>query len=355
MPLNSGILQQIAAGGQSLAPEMMRKGAQLGQQLKLARQADADRSALQEIAQAFGSGGSDVAIQRAGELGHLGPALQIQQRQIQQQNAERQANQSRSAIGKLRDDLQAGRISQDDFRQGVRALQSRVGGFMSVSPGATVFDRGTGQPVFSAPGKPTKLSPSERKAKRESENKALNLDATIKRLDEATGLVDRAFSGTGAGVRGALGTNLPDALVPDIIAEPGGARATTELGKILSLEAVQAMAQNLTGATTNFELQKFVDILADPAAPPDQKRRTIQRMRDLAANQLALEQERVQELDPQQQGQQPAEPDTFAPSPIEANTQAALREAQEAIAAGADPQAVIQRMEEAGFDTTGLQ
>jgi len=115
MPLNSGILQQIAAGGQSLAPEMMRKGAQLGLQLKRAQQADADRSALQEIARSFGAGGSDAALQTASQLGQFGPALQLQQRQ---QQAQRFADQQAQ-----RDEDQAFRQQQFGAQQDFRNQQ----------------------------------------------------------------------------------------------------------------------------------------------------------------------------------------------------------------------------------------
>lgn len=126
MPLNSGILQQIAQGGQSLAPEMMRKGAQLGQQLKLAQQADQDRSALQAIAQAFQQGGSEAAIQTAGQLGQLAPAMRLQQQQDQAERAaQAQAfrEQQFGAQQAQRDEDQAFRQQQFGAQQDFRGQQ----------------------------------------------------------------------------------------------------------------------------------------------------------------------------------------------------------------------------------------
>jgi hypothetical protein len=56
------------------------------------------------------------------------------------------------------------------------------------------------------------------------------------------------------------------------------------------------MASTLKGATTNFELQEFVNILADSSTPPDIRARTIDRMITLANGRRQTLQKRIDEL-----------------------------------------------------------
>lgn len=355
------LLQQIAAGAQPRMADAMAKGYQQGNALLQMRQAQEDRNALAQIAQAFGQHGPDAAYRKAGELGQLEAATGlytgIQDRAYkasQQDLARQRLDQPMSAVGKLRSDLTSGRITSDEYKAGMQALQSRVGGFMTVSPGSAVIDRTTGQQVYQAPTKAKSMTPSERKAYREDQETAINLDATIGRLDEAIALVPNAFEGAGAGARGYVGTNLPDWIVHDSIANPQQAKATSELQKILNLEAVQAMAQNLKGATTNFELQEFQRILADPTAPNDVKLRTIQRMKQLAENQLALSRQRIDEFEGGQEQQQAIPQQSGVGTGNTADEQQAINGAIDAINRGADPALVRQRLEQFGIDPAVL-
>jgi hypothetical protein len=356
------LLSMIAQGAQPRLAEAGFQGYRQGNAMLQAQQAQADRNALAKIAQAYGSGGPEAARSMAGQLGQLQPTMKIDNTLYgrgldaqKQEIARQRLSQPMSGVGKLRADFDAGRIDSDEFRTGLQALQSRVGGLMTVSPGSTVLNRNTGQPIFSAPAKPVKLSPSERKAKRESENNLLNLDATVGRLNSALSLVDNAFSGVGAGARGYLGTNLPDVMVDDRIADPERAKATRELQGLLNLEAVQTMAQTLAGATTDFEMQEFKRILADPTAPPDLKRRTINRMLELAQKQANLERERIQEFngEAQPQGRQEM-PQSATGTGNTQDEQNIINMAIDALNKGADPIAVRQRLEQYGVDPAVL-
>lgn len=356
------LLQQIAAGAQPRMADAAARGYTQGANMLANMQAQQDRNALAQIAQAFGQQGPDAAYRKAGELGQLEAATGlyggIQDRaykQGQQELARQRLDQPMSAVGKLRSDLTSGRITPDEYKTGMQALQSRVGGFMTVTPGSAVIDRTTGQPVYQAPTKAKSMTPSERKAYREDQEAALNLEATVKRLDEAMALAPNVYEGVGAGIRGAIGVNLPDGMVPDALANRQQAMATSELQKILNLEAVQAMAQNLKGATTNFELQEFQRILADPTAPNEIKMRTIQRMKQLAENQLALSRQRIGEFEGAEGGdggvQQQQSATGTGNTPDE---QDAINRAIDAINRGADPEMVRQRLEQFGIDPAVL-
>lgn len=161
--------------------------------------------------------------------------------------------------------------------------------------GQSIVDPETFQPLYTDPTRST-ITATDRRAIHASEDENVNLEGTIEALNRAKELNASTFSGFGAGMRGRLGAKLPDALVPNVIAEPGAANATVEWQNIMSPEAIKSMSATLTGATTNFELQKFEQILSDPSTPPDIRQRTIDRMLQLAERKRALNASRIQEL-----------------------------------------------------------
>lgn len=140
------------------------------------------------------------------------------------------------------------------------------------------------------------MSASMLKLKRETETSIVDLENTKAVLTRAMELAPKAFSGVGASTRAYLGSRLPDGAVPDFIADKAGADATTEFGNIMSMEAIQSMSNSLKGATTDFELRKFEQILSDPSVPANIKVATIKRMMALADSKLALEQQRLDEF-----------------------------------------------------------
>lgn len=129
-----------------------------------------------------------------------------------------------------------------------------------------------------------------------SEDEATNLDTTIDQLTAAKGLNDQTYEGYGAGLRANIGSKLPDMLVPDRIANPATSKNTLEWQKLMEPEAIKTMASSLKGATTDFELNKFVTLLSDPSTPRDVRKRVITRMKTLAERKRSLARERINEL-----------------------------------------------------------
>lgn len=68
----------------------------------------------------------------------------------------------------------------------------------------------------------------------------------------------------------------------------GDIQRTLKFSNIMSQEAISAMASSLKGATTNFELEEFKSILADPSAPAAVKKMVVSRMREVARNARVL-------------------------------------------------------------------
>jgi hypothetical protein len=202
----------------------------------------------------------------------------------------------------------------------------------------------------------TPLSATDKKAIFEAEDAMPQLQGTVENLNRALELNKSTFSGAGAGLRATLGANLPDAMVPDFIADRKTALATSEWQKIMGPEALQAMASTLKGATTDFELRKFIEMLGDPQTPPQVREGVIKRMKTLVERKMQVQESRVRDLRggtyfKPDGGSAPASP--AAPSGG-GQQGGALQQAREAIDRGADRNAVIKRLRENGIDATGL-
>lgn len=170
-----------------------------------------------------------------------------------------------------------------------------------------ILDKTTGEftPKGKSPirGKPG-LSPTEFKAKRESETDLLNLEQTLTSLGEALGLADNVFEGAGAEAMTYIGAKVPGG---GYLVDADKANKTASYSSIMSPEAIKTMADTLKGATTDFELRKFETILSDPSQPNNIKKQVITRMLNLAKNKHELETKRLQEFDARENsGQTPA-------------------------------------------------
>lgn len=204
----------------------------------------------------------------------------------------------------------------------------------------------------------TPISATDKKAIFEAEDAMPQLQGTIENLDRALELNKSTFSGAGAGVRATIGANLPDAMVPDFIADKKTALATSEWQKIMGPEALQAMASTLKGATTDFELRKFIEMLGDPQTPPQVREGVIKRMKTLVERKKQIQEARTRDL----RGGTYFKPDgAGAPAspaaPSGGMPQAAgnpLQQARDAIERGADRNAVIKRLRDNGIDPSGL-
>jgi hypothetical protein len=148
---------------------------------------------------------------------------------------------------------------------------------------------------------PAKKSVTEMKQIYSSDDEVTTLSNTIKALDDAAKLISpeaeaagtAAFEGTGSGIAGIIGSRFPGG---NLLFDENRSKATDEYGAMMSFEAIKAMADTLKGATTDFELNKFVEILADPSQPREIRRRTMGRMRQLAQDRLNLAKRRSEEI-----------------------------------------------------------
>jgi hypothetical protein len=147
-----------------------------------------------------------------------------------------------------------------------------------------------------SPRADTPLSPTDKKAIFDAENDIPRLEATIKNIERAKELNPNVYSGYTASMRGALGAKLPDMVVPDFIATPEGGKATSEWDQLMGSEAIKMMSETLKGASTDFEMRKFLSIAADTSQPADVRERAMDRFVSLAKQELALRQTRARDL-----------------------------------------------------------
>lgn len=142
-------------------------------------------------------------------------------------------------------------------------------------------------------GRDETLTAGDRKVINEAEDELPNIKGTREALQRALDLNSKAFSGVTAGARAFIGSNVPGG---SMVVDKAGADATTEWQKIMGPEALKVMADTLKGATTDFELKKFIEMLADPTTKPEIRASVIKRMDVLAGRKQENAERRIQEL-----------------------------------------------------------
>jgi len=163
--------------------------------------------------------------------------------------------------------------------------------------------RATGVDPASAEGKKllfpktdTPISATDKKAIFSAEDDVPRLEATIQNIQRAKELNPSVYSGVGASIRGTMGAKLPDMLVPDAIASPERGAATSEWDQLMGAEAIKLMGETLKGASTDFEMRKFLGIAADTSQPPKVRENAMNRFVDLANKELDLRKKRASGL-----------------------------------------------------------
>lgn len=137
------------------------------------------------------------------------------------------------------------------------------------------------------------MSSTDKKAIFEAEDETAKLKSTVDVLNRAKELAPKAFTGYGADLLGSIGVNIPGA---GYVVDEGKAKATVELGQILSGEAIKNMSQTLKGASTDREMAEFQRLMADPKLPADLKLKAIERMQTLATRQQQILDARMNQL-----------------------------------------------------------
>lgn len=197
------------------------------------------------------------------------------------------------------------------------------------------------------------LTATDKKAILEAdENVGVNR-AGIQAIDQAKRLSPKANSGWGANLRAQIGANLPDMLVPDFISSPESSTATLDFDNAVVGQALGQLKATFGGNPTEGERKILLDLQGASGKPAAVRNEILQRARIAAENRLRLNEQRSQEL----RGGQFYKPGggSAASNPLSYDSGAGdpMAEAQAAIAKGADPQKVMERLQQLGIDPRG--
>lgn len=199
------------------------------------------------------------------------------------------------------------------------------------------------------------LTATDKKAILEAdENVGVNR-AGIQAIDQAKKLSPQANSGWGANLRAQIGANLPDMLVPDFISSPESSTATLDFDNAVVGQALGQLKATFGGNPTEGERKILLDLQGASGKPAAVRNEILQRARIAAENRLRLNEQRSQEL----RGGQFYKPGggSAASNPLSYDSGSGdpMAEAKAAIAKGADPQKVMQRLQELGIDPRGTR
>jgi hypothetical protein len=152
-------------------------------------------------------------------------------------------------------------------------------------------------------------NPSELRAIHQAQDELPGLQGTVETLNRASEINDKIYPGM-QNYLGKIGGNL----VQTLGLTPGPrASATMQWDKLMSAEALTAMAEQLKGSTAYQEMLEYKKIIADPTLPAKERQEAINRMRTLAVRQMQIKQQRLKELrgyDPTEQQPQRGGPAT---------------------------------------------
>jgi len=217
--------------------------------------------------------------------------------------------------------------------------------------------------IFIATGKMPRedqqpLTAHDKKAIIEADDKVMASQNVLSLLDEAMRLNPKAHTGFLAGTRAMLGNNLPDWLVPDAIASPESAAATTNFENISIAGALSQLRTTFGAAPTEGERKILLELQGAINQPVKVREDILRRAYVLAEKRMKEQQGIADGLRGgtfYKQGGGVKPPTATGPAATSAPAPAAvLSEARAAIQRGAPREAVLQRLRDNGIDPAGL-
>jgi hypothetical protein len=140
------------------------------------------------------------------------------------------------------------------------------------------------------------LTATDRKAILEADEGVLAANSAIEALTKAKELSPKAYGGVGAGARSAIGTVLPDAMVPDVLASPEQSTATQELDNLVGTNALSQLKAIFGGNPTEGERAIMMELQGASSKPDAVRQRIYDRAINMAKSRLAFNQKRAEEM-----------------------------------------------------------
>ncbi|MEX2741081.1 phage tail tip lysozyme [Rhizobium mongolense] len=140
------------------------------------------------------------------------------------------------------------------------------------------------------------LTAIDKKAIQEADDMVAANQNALSALGQAEGLSDQANSGWFAGSRAALGNNLPDWMVPDVISSPESSAATTDMDNAIVGQALTQLKTVFGGNPTEGERSILLQLQGSSTMPANVRKQVFARARELAEKRLKFNQDRANEL-----------------------------------------------------------
>jgi hypothetical protein len=191
---------------------------------------------------------------------------------------------------------------------GGRELYRNADKFITAAPGASVLNPNTGLPVFRNDPKevvapagstvlkdgvpihttPRELSATDKKAIFDAENDLPAIDDTLSKLRRAQDLNAKVKTGFLIKQRAEIANKAGMANDQD--------KATLEWLRMMEPAAIKEMSSTLKGASTDREMLKYLEIIADPSQPADVRARIIEKAITLAESSKKIATDRMNQL-----------------------------------------------------------
>lgn len=225
--------------------------------------------------------------------------------------------------GKIKADLAAGRLSQEEADASLKKL--------------------------------TAPSTGDQKLIDEKVNEHVDQQATVTQLDEAAQLLEKGiYHGAGAGTKTDYGQVASKIGLGGVTGtDPETTARSKRYGQILSAEVMTKLSK-LKGPSSDKDMQWAINAVNDPSAPKENKQRAITILQAQARAHLGATEQTLRSMggSPVKVDIPPAGGAGAAAAPAAGGDM--LGEARKAIAAGAPRDKVMQRLKEKGVDATGL-
>lgn len=193
------------------------------------------------------------------------------------------------------------------------------------------------------------LTATDKKAILEADEGVMTARSAIDALNKAGELSKKAFAGPAAGGRGYAASFLGET---SDLGKSG--IATAELNNVVTSNALSQLKAIFGGAPTEGERKILLDIQGSVNQPHEVRVKIYDRARQMAENRLKFNEQRAGELRGGQFYKPAGAKSPAAASPQGNSAGVMLQQAKDAIAQGAPRDAVLQRLQRAGVDVSGL-
>ncbi|UQS95228.1 tail lysozyme [Pseudanabaena phage Pam5] len=233
--------------------------------------------------------------------------LATEKARLDVEKAKREADQSvtpetaREFVWARQNGLTTAKNPREYAREGTSSAGSQVEERKAAARAAGLSETDPRYQTFILTGKTPRedaqpLTATDKKAILEADEGVLAGETAIRALQEAKSLSKQSMSGPTAGARAAVGNNLPDWLVPDFIASPGAAEATTNLENTVTAQALAQMKSIFGAAPTEGERKILLDIQGSINQPDNVRQKIYDRAIIAAQARLKFNRQRADEL-----------------------------------------------------------